>query len=123
MQYFFFFFLQASNKKARKSPIVETGQLGPPRGKRANGVPAQQNGEGDATTLFEVVRMGKSAMQVRFFLPTPYPRFHNFLNDTTLMRIFIGIVNLRKKCCGIATSNGDLTNKQMEPSFSRIIGR
>ncbi|KAL2085282.1 hypothetical protein ACEWY4_018602 [Coilia grayii] len=51
----------ATNKKPRKSP-VETGQLGPPRGKRANGVP-QQNGEGDPTTLFEVVRLGKSAMQ------------------------------------------------------------
>ncbi|XP_041923279.1 cohesin subunit SA-1-like [Alosa sapidissima] len=51
----------ATNKKPRKSP-VETGQLGPPRGKRANGV-AQLNGEGDPTTLFEVVRMGKSAMQ------------------------------------------------------------
>uniref|UniRef100_A0A8B9HJ77 Cohesin subunit SA n=1 Tax=Astyanax mexicanus TaxID=7994 RepID=A0A8B9HJ77_ASTMX len=47
---------QASNKKARKSPVDKGGR-------RPNGM-AQQNGEGgDPSTLFEVVKMGKSAMQ------------------------------------------------------------
>uniref|UniRef100_A0AAY4EVU7 Cohesin subunit SA n=1 Tax=Denticeps clupeoides TaxID=299321 RepID=A0AAY4EVU7_9TELE len=49
----------AASKKPRKSPVEK---LGPLRGKKTNGV-AQQNGEGDPTTLFEVVRLGKSAMQ------------------------------------------------------------
>ncbi|KAG9340054.1 hypothetical protein JZ751_021971 [Albula glossodonta] len=51
----------SANKKPRKSP-VEKGQLGPPRGRKANGV-SQQNGEGEPVTLFEVVKLGKSAMQ------------------------------------------------------------
>ncbi|KAJ8279289.1 hypothetical protein COCON_G00063550 [Conger conger] len=51
----------SANKKPRKSP-VEKGQLGPPRGRKANGV-TQQNGERDPVTLFEVVKLGKSAMQ------------------------------------------------------------
>uniref|UniRef100_A0AAR2LRC5 Cohesin subunit SA n=1 Tax=Pygocentrus nattereri TaxID=42514 RepID=A0AAR2LRC5_PYGNA len=47
---------QATNKKARKSPVDKGGR-------RPNGM-AQQNGEGgDPTTLFEVVKLGKSAMQ------------------------------------------------------------
>lgn len=54
--------LQAPNKKPRKSPS-EKGLMGPPRGRKANGM-AQQNGEGDPVTLFEVVKQGKSAMQV-----------------------------------------------------------
>uniref|UniRef100_A0AAR2KHX9 STAG1 cohesin complex component n=1 Tax=Pygocentrus nattereri TaxID=42514 RepID=A0AAR2KHX9_PYGNA len=46
----------ATNKKARKSPVDKGGR-------RPNGM-AQQNGEGgDPTTLFEVVKLGKSAMQ------------------------------------------------------------
>uniref|UniRef100_A0A8C9U8Z0 Cohesin subunit SA n=1 Tax=Scleropages formosus TaxID=113540 RepID=A0A8C9U8Z0_SCLFO len=48
-----------ANKKPRKAPLEKAGA---PRGRKANGV-AQQNGEGDAVTLFEVVRLGKSAMQ------------------------------------------------------------
>ncbi|XP_030071487.1 cohesin subunit SA-1-like [Microcaecilia unicolor] len=55
----------SANKKPRKSPgeksRVEHGTKGAGRG-RANGHP-QQNGEGDPVTLFEVVKMGKSAMQ------------------------------------------------------------
>uniref|UniRef100_A0A8B9ID75 Cohesin subunit SA n=1 Tax=Anser brachyrhynchus TaxID=132585 RepID=A0A8B9ID75_9AVES len=52
-------------KKPRKSPgdkgRLEAGARGASRG-RANGHP-QQNGEGDPVTLFEVVKLGKSAMQ------------------------------------------------------------
>nr|XP_033813925.1 LOW QUALITY PROTEIN: cohesin subunit SA-1 [Geotrypetes seraphini] len=55
----------SANKKPRKYPgeksRAELGTKGPGRG-RANGHP-QQNGEGDPVTLFEVVKMGKSAMQ------------------------------------------------------------
>ncbi|KAG2463005.1 STAG1 protein, partial [Polypterus senegalus] len=52
----------SANKKPRKSP-AEKSQFSGPRGSRkANGVP-QQNGEGEPITLFEVVKMGKSAMQ------------------------------------------------------------
>ncbi|KPP70306.1 cohesin subunit SA-1-like [Scleropages formosus] len=51
--------MQTANKKPRKAPLEKAGA---PRGRKANGV-AQQNGEGDAVTLFEVVRLGKSAMQ------------------------------------------------------------
>ncbi|XP_023276665.1 cohesin subunit SA-1 [Seriola lalandi dorsalis] len=51
-----------SNKKPRKSPTDKT--LGVARGRgKANGV-AQHNGDGgDPVTLFEVVKLGKSAMQ------------------------------------------------------------
>ncbi|XP_046900599.1 cohesin subunit SA-1a [Hypomesus transpacificus] len=50
-----------ANKKPRKSPS-EKG-VGGARGRKANGV-AQHNGEGgDPVTLFEVVKLGKSAMQ------------------------------------------------------------
>uniref|UniRef100_A0A670J7E6 Cohesin subunit SA n=1 Tax=Podarcis muralis TaxID=64176 RepID=A0A670J7E6_PODMU len=52
-------------KKPRKTPAEkfrsETGIRGTGRG-RANGHP-QQNGEGEPVTLFEVVKLGKSAMQ------------------------------------------------------------
>lgn len=51
-----------ATKKPRKSPIEKLGGGARGRGK-ANGIP-QQNGEGgDPVTLFEVVKMGKSAMQ------------------------------------------------------------
>lgn len=60
--YFYSPWPQAPNKKPRKSPS-EKGLMGPPRGRKANGM-AQQNGEGDPVTLFEVVKQGKSAMQV-----------------------------------------------------------
>ncbi|CAB1433204.1 unnamed protein product [Pleuronectes platessa] len=51
-----------SNKKPRKAPADKT--VGPARGRgKANGV-AQHNGDsGDPITLFEVVKLGKSAMQ------------------------------------------------------------
>lgn len=49
---------QAASKKTRKSPVDKGGR-------RPNGM-AQQNGDGgDPTTLFEVVKLGKSAMQVK----------------------------------------------------------
>ncbi|EDL21033.1 stromal antigen 1, isoform CRA_a [Mus musculus] len=55
----------STNKKPRKSPgeksRIEAGIRGAGRG-RANGHP-QQNGDGDPVTLFEVVKLGKSAMQ------------------------------------------------------------
>ncbi|KAF4117237.1 cohesin subunit SA-1a [Onychostoma macrolepis] len=51
----------APNKKPRKSNL-EKCQMGVQRGRKANGM-AQQNGEGDPVTLFEVVKQGKSAMQ------------------------------------------------------------
>uniref|UniRef100_A0A8C5TL73 Cohesin subunit SA n=1 Tax=Malurus cyaneus samueli TaxID=2593467 RepID=A0A8C5TL73_9PASS len=55
----------SATKKPRKSPAdkgrTDTGARGASRG-RANGHP-QQNGEGDPVTLFEVVKLGKSAMQ------------------------------------------------------------
>ncbi|XP_039992457.1 cohesin subunit SA-1a [Xiphias gladius] len=51
-----------SNKKPRKSPTDKTVGVARGRGK-ANGV-AQHNGDGgDPVTLFEVVKLGKSAMQ------------------------------------------------------------
>uniref|UniRef100_A0A672JNJ2 Cohesin subunit SA n=1 Tax=Salarias fasciatus TaxID=181472 RepID=A0A672JNJ2_SALFA len=51
-----------SNKKPRKSPTDKTTSVARGRGK-ANGV-AQHNGDGgDPVTLFEVVKLGKSAMQ------------------------------------------------------------
>ncbi|KAL0593084.1 hypothetical protein AAY473_037325, partial [Plecturocebus cupreus] len=57
--------VQSTNKKPRKSPgeksRIEAGIRGTGRG-RANGHP-QQNGEGEPVTLFEVVKLGKSAMQ------------------------------------------------------------
>ncbi|KAJ7423974.1 Cohesin subunit SA-1 [Pitangus sulphuratus] len=56
---------KSATKKPRKSPAdkgrSESGARGASRG-RANGHP-QQNGEGDPVTLFEVVKLGKSAMQ------------------------------------------------------------
>uniref|UniRef100_A0A3Q2WSY2 Cohesin subunit SA n=1 Tax=Haplochromis burtoni TaxID=8153 RepID=A0A3Q2WSY2_HAPBU len=53
---------QTSNKKPRKSPTDKTMSVARGRGK-ANGV-AQHNGDGgDPVTLFEVVKLGKSAMQ------------------------------------------------------------
>ncbi|KAK2090367.1 Cohesin subunit SA-1, partial [Saguinus oedipus] len=56
----------STNKKPRKSPgeksRIEAGIRGAGRG-RANGHP-QQNGEGEPVTLFEVVKLGKSAMQI-----------------------------------------------------------
>lgn len=64
--FFFIFLIQSTNKKPRKSPgeksRIEAGIRGTGRG-RANGHP-QQNGEGEPVTLFEVVKLGKSAMQV-----------------------------------------------------------
>lgn len=55
--------LQTSNKKPRKSPTDKAPSVTRGRGK-ANGV-AQHNGDGgDPVTLFEVVKLGKSAMQV-----------------------------------------------------------
>lgn len=61
-------FYQSTNKKPRKSPgeksRIESTVRGTGRG-RANGHP-QQNGEGEPVTLFEVVKLGKSAMQVNF---------------------------------------------------------
>lgn len=73
---FFFFFAplfspttsrltpQSANKKPRKSPADKVVSVARGRGK-ANGV-AQHNGDGgDPVTLFEVVKLGKSAMQVR----------------------------------------------------------
>uniref|UniRef100_A0AAQ5ZAL8 Cohesin subunit SA n=1 Tax=Amphiprion ocellaris TaxID=80972 RepID=A0AAQ5ZAL8_AMPOC len=52
----------ASNKKPRKSPTDKSVGVTRGRGK-ANGV-AQHNGDGgDPVTLFEVVKLGKSAMQ------------------------------------------------------------
>lgn len=54
---------KASNKKPRKSPTDKAMGMVRGRGK-ANGV-AQHNGNGgDPVTLFEVVKVGKSAMQV-----------------------------------------------------------
>uniref|UniRef100_A0A7N6AI80 Stromal antigen 1a n=1 Tax=Anabas testudineus TaxID=64144 RepID=A0A7N6AI80_ANATE len=54
--------LPTSNKKPRKSPMDKTVSVARGRGK-ANGV-AQHNGDGgDPVTLFEVVKLGKSAMQ------------------------------------------------------------
>uniref|UniRef100_A0A3Q1EVP5 Cohesin subunit SA n=1 Tax=Acanthochromis polyacanthus TaxID=80966 RepID=A0A3Q1EVP5_9TELE len=53
---------QTSNKKPRKSPADKSVGVTRGRGK-ANGV-AQHNGDGgDPVTLFEVVKLGKSAMQ------------------------------------------------------------
>ncbi|XP_063075229.1 cohesin subunit SA-1a isoform X2 [Engraulis encrasicolus] len=50
-----------ANKKPRKSPTDKL--MGPPRSRKANGM-AQHNGDGtDPVTLFEVVKLGKSAMQ------------------------------------------------------------
>jgi len=55
---------QAANKKPRKTPAEKAVGVARGRGK-ANGV-AQHNGDGgDPVTLFEVVKLGKSAMQVR----------------------------------------------------------
>uniref|UniRef100_A0AAQ4Q956 Cohesin subunit SA n=1 Tax=Gasterosteus aculeatus aculeatus TaxID=481459 RepID=A0AAQ4Q956_GASAC len=52
----------ASNKKPRKAPAEKAAGVARGRGK-ANGV-AQHNGDGgDPVTLFEVVKLGKSAMQ------------------------------------------------------------
>uniref|UniRef100_A0A3B5M406 Uncharacterized protein n=1 Tax=Xiphophorus couchianus TaxID=32473 RepID=A0A3B5M406_9TELE len=52
---------QTSNKKPRKSPTDKTLSMTRGRGK-ANGV-AQQNGNGgEPVTLFEVVKLGKSAI-------------------------------------------------------------
>ncbi|KAF4795310.1 Cohesin subunit SA-1 [Turdus rufiventris] len=57
--------IESATKKPRKSPAdkgrSDAGARGASRG-RANGHP-QQNGEGDPVTLFEVVKLGKSAMQ------------------------------------------------------------
>ncbi|XP_010779936.1 cohesin subunit SA-1-like, partial [Notothenia coriiceps] len=54
---------QSTNKKPRKAPAEKSVSVARGRGK-ANGV-VQHNGDGgDPVTLFEVVRMGKSAMQV-----------------------------------------------------------
>lgn len=53
---------QVSNKKPRRSPTDKTMSMSRGRGK-ANGV-AQHNGDNsDPVTLFEVVKVGKSAMQ------------------------------------------------------------
>ena len=55
---------QSATKKPRKSPTDKAVGVTRGRGK-ANGV-AIHNGEGgDPVTLFEVVKLGKSAMQVR----------------------------------------------------------
>uniref|UniRef100_A0A8C6V1X0 Cohesin subunit SA n=1 Tax=Neogobius melanostomus TaxID=47308 RepID=A0A8C6V1X0_9GOBI len=54
--------IQVSNKKPRRSPTDKTTTVSRGRGK-ANGV-AQHNGDNsDPVTLFEVVKVGKSAMQ------------------------------------------------------------
>lgn len=56
--------MQSAIKKPRKTPGERSrGEPGARGRGRANGHP-QQNGEGDPVTLFEVVKMGKSAMQV-----------------------------------------------------------
>uniref|UniRef100_A0A3Q3H197 Cohesin subunit SA n=1 Tax=Labrus bergylta TaxID=56723 RepID=A0A3Q3H197_9LABR len=53
---------QSANKKPRKTPVEKATGVARGRGK-ANGV-AQHNGDGgDPVTLFEVVKLGKSAMQ------------------------------------------------------------
>ncbi|KAK6478636.1 cohesin subunit SA-1 [Huso huso] len=52
----------SANKKPRKSPAEKSQLAGSRGGRKANGVP-QQNGDGEPVTLFEVVKMGKSAMQ------------------------------------------------------------
>ncbi|XP_063765740.1 cohesin subunit SA-1a isoform X2 [Eleginops maclovinus] len=53
---------QSTNKKPRKAPAEKSVSVARGRGK-ANGV-VQHNGDGgDPVTLFEVVKMGKSAMQ------------------------------------------------------------
>ncbi|XP_028831333.1 cohesin subunit SA-1a isoform X1 [Denticeps clupeoides] len=49
-----------ANKKPRKS--IEKSPMAPPRGRKPNGM-AQHNGDSDPVTLFEVVKLGKSAMQ------------------------------------------------------------
>lgn len=68
IEFFSHLFVQSTNKKPRKSPgeksRIEATVRGTGRG-RANGHP-QQNGEGEPVTLFEVVKLGKSAMQVNF---------------------------------------------------------
>lgn len=54
---------QSTTKKPRKSPTDKTVSVARGRGK-ANGV-AQHNGDsGEPVTLFEVVKLGRSAMQV-----------------------------------------------------------
>lgn len=56
-------FLQITNKKPRRLPADKAMTVSRGRGK-ANGV-AQHNGDNaDPVTLFEVVKVGKSAMQV-----------------------------------------------------------
>ncbi|XP_041126103.1 cohesin subunit SA-1-like [Polyodon spathula] len=52
----------SANKKPRKSPAEKNQLAGSRGGRKANGVP-QQNGDSEPVTLFEVVKMGKSAMQ------------------------------------------------------------
>ncbi|MGH0160366.1 UNVERIFIED_CONTAM: hypothetical protein FKN15_065391 [Acipenser sinensis] len=52
----------SANKKPRKSSAEKSQLAGSRGGRKANGVP-QQNGDGEPVTLFEVVKMGKSAMQ------------------------------------------------------------
>ncbi|XP_041119109.1 cohesin subunit SA-1 [Polyodon spathula] len=52
----------SANKKPRKSPAEKNQLAGSRGGRKANGV-SQQNGDGEPVTLFEVVKMGKSAMQ------------------------------------------------------------
>uniref|UniRef100_A0AAR2LTA2 SCD domain-containing protein n=1 Tax=Pygocentrus nattereri TaxID=42514 RepID=A0AAR2LTA2_PYGNA len=54
--------LGATNKKARQ----EKSQVEAPPGRRVNG--AQRNGGGNPVTLFEMVKQGKSAMQVHRWL-------------------------------------------------------
>ncbi|MGH0162437.1 UNVERIFIED_CONTAM: hypothetical protein FKN15_062325 [Acipenser sinensis] len=52
----------SANKKPRKTPAEKNQLAGSRGGRKANGVP-QQNGDSEPVTLFEVVKVGKSAMQ------------------------------------------------------------
>lgn len=78
-------FQQAASKKARKSPVDKGGR-------RPNGM-AQHNGDGgDPTTLFEVVKLGKSAMQVTLICSLCYTGIINFIGSafsTNLYKWFV----------------------------------
>ncbi len=59
---FLFPLTPGTQQEASEVPFGKS-QMGVSGGRKANGM-AQQNGEGDPVTLFEVVKQGKSAMQV-----------------------------------------------------------
>lgn len=87
--------LKTSNKKPRKSPTDKTLSMTRGRGK-ANGV-AQQNGNGgEPVTLFEVVKLGKSAMQVIFSY-----FFFYFLSTTNLR--FLQSLSMELVSCAFQT--------------------